>query len=164
MDLHCTFRIRRWLDEDLHEISHWYYRATAGCTTLLLLARNSFWNVEPLDARRTHAYDGISTTPNSEVQLQKQKGKCKCKVLIPPFPGFGTKSARSVDYHTPPRSKGPPPSESCFSFTERRKKTHMQFPRNMAISKSRSEALSSPNGTICGGHLARCKRGCCSLK
>ena len=63
VDLHCTSRIRRWLDEDLHEISHWYHRTTAGRTTLLLLARNSFWNVEPLDARRTHAYYGISTTP-----------------------------------------------------------------------------------------------------
>jgi hypothetical protein len=144
-------RIRRWPDEDLHEISHRYHRATAG-TYDIQLSRSipsGMWSLLTRSARTHARILRYFHHANSEVQLQKQKANAKCKMRSPhPFPRFGTKSARSVDYHTPPDPRVHPLRILLFFYEQKIKiKNAHAIPRNMAISKSGSESSpSTPMG------------------
>jgi hypothetical protein len=112
-------RIRRWLDEDLHEISHRYHRATAG-TYDIQLSRSilsGMWSLLTRGARM-HAYYGISTTPirrfSSKSKRQMQNAKSSS------LPSIQYQIYQICRLSHAPRSKGPPPSESCFSFTNKK--------------------------------------------
>jgi hypothetical protein len=144
------------------KFQHWYCRTTAGCTNpsaaraqFLLECGASRREAHACILRYFHHAQFRGSAPKAKGQMQMQSPH-------PSLPSIRYQICQICRLSHTPQIQGSSALRILlflYGKNERKKKTHMQFPRNMAISKSRSEALSSPNGTICGGHLARCRRG-----
>jgi hypothetical protein len=125
------------------------------------VALNSFWNVEPLDARRTHAYYGISTTPIPRFSSKSKRQMQNAKVLIPSLDSVPNLPDLSII--TRPQIQGSTPLRILLFLYEQKikiKNAHA-IPRNMAISKSRSESSLSTQWDDMGAFSsmqARCRR------
>lgn len=114
-------RIRRWLDEDLHEISHRYHRATAG-TYDIQLSRSipsGMWSLLTRGAR-THAYYGISTTPIPRFSSKSKRQMQNAKVLIPSLDSVPNLPDLSII--TRPQIQGSTPLRILLFFYEKIKK------------------------------------------
>jgi hypothetical protein len=132
------------------------------------VARNSFWNVEPLDARRTHAYYGISTTPLFPRFSSKSK-RSNANAKSSSLPSIRYQICQICRLSHARRSRVHPLQNLAFLLLydknkNKNKNMHMQFPRNNGNLEIQILKISRhPMGRY-EGAFSSMQAGCCSLK